>query len=40
MDVSNGADDEDFKGYVYSMAQLEGLMAEGYILEETLEFVT
>jgi hypothetical protein len=28
------------KGYVCSMARLEGSMAEGYILEEMLGFVT
>jgi hypothetical protein len=28
------------KGYVRSMAQLEGSMAKKYLLEETLGFVT
>ncbi len=28
------------KGYVHSMAQPKGSMVEGYVLEETLGFVT
>jgi hypothetical protein len=28
------------KGYVHSMARLEGSMVEGYVLEETLRLVT
>ncbi len=40
MDVSNGVHDKVIKRYVDSMACLKGSIAEGYVLEERLGFVT